>query len=61
MMSTVPTDNKTTKGRMKYDSHLESTFLAALQKFGVFSANDPQTLQSIEDKDLVTEAIELIC
>ena len=29
-----------------------------LQKFGGFSANDPQTLQTIADKALVTPAIE---
>ena len=45
---------------MKCDSHheSESTLLAVLLRSGAFYANNPQTLQTIVDKELVTQAIE---
>ena len=53
------THNETTRGRMKRDSHDEASLLAVLHRFGAFSANQPQTLQNIANKDLVSQAIEI--
>lgn len=50
--------NETTKGRMKRDSIDEDALLAVLQIFGLFSANLPQTLQNIANKDFATQDIE---
>ena len=58
-MSTAPTDNKMTKVIMNCDFHHEKILLAVLQRFSAFSANDPQTLQTIADKELVTQAIDI--
>ena len=60
MMNTAPTDNKAPKGRMKHVSHYESgTLYWQFCWYLVPSTLTTQTLQTIVDKELVTQAIEI--
>lgn len=43
---------------MKRDSIDEDALLAVLKRFGLFSSNQPQTLQNIANKDFATQDIE---